>query len=692
MNKLNSNSEGHKAGKATTVIVAVGGTAQRYARATDADVIVMVDSVDELGRVPQRDALIKVPVGDHETIQTLLERTAGDALAEVLATEYRDRPNILLSKGMAQDPRIGALAARDLIRRGELEAVARQMMTALMVAANGTLSHVEVVEVNSNAGGMGAGGGPEIGHFLSTHIETFSRATVKYTMFRVGTLTYLPIAPRAAANARMATKSNMTRLGKQRAERRIQDVELAELPLRDEAGRALGAEYEQRAWLAGTLLQARRAPEVAALLDSREVNHRVGEFGEFRRIAGCWSGPLESVALVREGAARYMRAIQQLPTTWSEDSLASSHQEVEVIPADLELPTVEAVLQELNADPQLNGPLLTRLLMEDEGAQSGGVVLKTGENTIEMTALVRQLARGEVTEDYIGSLIAASRRKLQQTEIELGEARAHREASRQRARTALSISRKNARSTWSRLLNKLESSKDAARKNARWARSLEPILSSMVQEHVRVTRCLEAIVVLERAIEILERAATSKYNVLSAALARLVGAGGPDTGRVRYFPFTAVAPKLEKAAAQNDEALADAVMGCVASVNLAGIGDMFEVASDPASIIAALIESKYCWIAPLWGGTSTYSEPRHRIVVLPPMQDDDFEALRREAEQRAFRPLLRRADSVAAGCAVVALDFYAVQEYEDILPAFYESQPEIAAVDVEALRTTGAAA
>jgi hypothetical protein len=692
MQKPNSISEGHKAGKAATVIVAVGGTPQRYARVADADVTVMVDSVDELGRVPQRDTLIKVPVGDHETLQTLLGRMGGDPLAEALATEYCDRPNILLSKGMAQDPRIGAVVARDLMRRGELEAVARQTMTLLMVAANGALSHVEILEANSNAGGMGAGGGPEIGHYLATHIETFSRATVKYTMFRVGALTYLPVAPRAAANARMATKSNAARIAKQRTERRIQDVELAELPLRGEDGRALGAEYEQRAWLASTLLQARRAPEVADLIDSREVNHRLGEFGEFRRITACWSSSLESSALCREGAARYLRAIQELPARWSRDSRASSEQQVEVIPGDLDLPSAEAVLQELKIQSQSDGQLLTRLLTEDGGAQSSGVVLKTGETSIEMGALVRQLARGEVTEDYIGSLIAGMGRRLQETETELAAARARRETSRQALRAALAASRKKARSTWNTFMTKIESTKDAATKNTRWVRTFEPVLRSLVQEHVRVARCLEAIAVLQRAIEILEGAAISKYEVLSGALTRLAGAGTPDTGRVRYLPFSAVAQRLEKAAAQSDEALADTLMGSVASITLPGIGAMFGVPPDPAFVVTALIESKYAWIAPLWGGSSTYSEPRHRIVVLPPMQDDDFEALRREAEQRVFRPLLRRGGSAAAGCAVVALDFYAVDEYEDILPAFYESQPEIAGGEVEALRAAGAAA
>ncbi len=647
---------------------------------------------DELARVPARDTLIKLPVGDHETLQTLLERVAGDSLAAALAAEYEGRPNILLSKGMAQDPRIGALLARDLVRRGELEGVARRVMTLLMISANGTLSHVEVVEVNSNAGGMGAGGGPEIGQFLATHIERFSRATVKYTMIRIGALTYLPVAPRAAANARLATRANLARLGKQRTERRILDVELAELPLRGEDGQALGAEYDSRSWLASTLFQARRSPEVTALLDAREVNHRVGEFGEFRRIAAGWSRPIHSSVLVREGAAYYLRAIRELPAHWSRYPAADSVMEITVIPGDLDLSSIEQVLQELKTQPLGDGPVLTRLLTETQNVPSTGVVLRTDANEIDMDGLACRFARGEVKEEYMGGLMNSLRRKLGQSREDLSRARARCELSRQSVRTSLAASRNKPLSAWSKMWRKFESTRDTARRNAKSLRALEPALRSLCLDFAVVARCSASISILEKAIEIIERAAGSKFEILSAALARMADLGTPPTGFARYAPFDDVTAKLEKAAAQSDQALHDALMGCVQSISLAGVAAMFDVTPEVASIVTAMQESRFAWIAPLWGGASTFSEPRHRIVVMPPMSDSDFDVLRREAERRIFRPLLRRTASAAAGCAVVSLDFYPVEEYEHILPAFYESQPEIVCEKPQALHSAEIAA
>jgi hypothetical protein len=127
-------------------------------------------------------------------------------------------------------------------------------------------------------------------------------------------------------------------------------------------------------------------------------------------------------------------------------------------------------------------------------------------------------------------------------------------------------------------------------------------------------------------------------------------------------------------------------MSTVASVTLAGMAAMSGTLPEPSAIVTALVESRFPWVSPMWGGDSTYAPPRRSMVVFPPMQDGDFEALRREAQSRGFRPELLRADSAAAGCAVVALDFFAVENHEDVLPAFYASQPGLSANDEEAPR------
>ena len=58
-------------------------------------------------------------------------------------------------------------------------------------------------------------------------------------------------------------------------------------------------------------------------------------------------------------------------------------------------------------------------------------------------------------------------------------------------------------------------------------------------------------------------------------------------------------------------------------------------------------------------------------MVLPPVAAADLEALKRAAAERQFTPVLEVATSAAAGCCIVALDFYAVEKEEDVLQPIY---------------------
>jgi hypothetical protein len=660
----------YKSGGSATVIVAAGGTGHAWALGAAADVTVMVDSVDELAGIPHRANLIKVPVGDHETLQTLIGRMAGDELAERLSAYYQGRPNILLSKGMAQDPRIGELVIRDLARSGRLAAVATEVMKQVMVAANGALAHVELIEVNSNAGGMGAGGGPEIGDFLAAHLERSSQATVKHSMYRVGALTFLTLAPRAVGNARMVTVSNLARLTRQRSARRIQSMELIELPLRDQAGRPIGDDRELRDRLIDTLMQARRSPEVCALLDAREVNDRDGEFGEMIRMAARWSHVLDMRQTIRGAAGRYLRELMIDREQWGR-SAAETDQAIEVASGELDVPGVDGLLAELKNDPRSDGPLMSRLLTADPACRAGDLTLKSSQGSTPLEALIRQFRRGAIARERMESLYGAIRRKQVASLTETKEARTRLETSRKSLRSALAASRKSANSGWSRFLGKIEPPHNTAKKAARFARLLEPRLRAVVADFERLARSRADGEVLNEALTLLGRAASSQTEALVTGLSGVAGTETLDARFVRYIPLARALPKLRDAASLGGNALEDELAGCVETVTLAGVAAMFGTTPDAASIVTAMLESDYRWVSPMWGGGSTLREPRRRVLVLPPMADDEFELLRCEAEARRFLPLLLRGACVAAA---VAMDFYSVTEYADVLPAFYESQ------------------
>src|SRR5438034_381326 len=124
----------------------VGGSGHRWPEASEADVVVVVDSLNELEDVPDLSKLVKLPLGDHETVLTLLERNCErNPKAAQLHKEYAERgTNLNLSDGMAQDPRIGELAIDDAAASGRLEEVFREVLIRLLERCNGKLAPVDV--------------------------------------------------------------------------------------------------------------------------------------------------------------------------------------------------------------------------------------------------------------------------------------------------------------------------------------------------------------------------------------------------------------------------------------------------------------------------------------------------------------------------------------------------------------------
>ncbi|MBI3796392.1 MAG: hypothetical protein HY268_05390 [Deltaproteobacteria bacterium] len=114
----------------------------------------------------------------------------------------------------------------------------------------------------------------------------------------------------------------------------------------------------------------------------------------------------------------------------------------------------------------------------------------------------------------------------------------------------------------------------------------------------------------------------------------------------------------------------------VMNVTLKGLGQMLKTEPDPGAIIAALEEGEFPYESPLWGGESSYVEPRHRFVVLPPVTATDLKNLRDAAKERHCGLTLTTADTVAAGCCIVALSFFPVTKRDEVLPPLYAHATE----------------
>jgi len=119
--------------------------------------------------------------------------------------------------------------------------------------------------------------------------------------------------------------------------------------------------------------------------------------------------------------------------------------------------------------------------------------------------------------------------------------------------------------------------------------------------------------------------------------------------------------------------LRSVLLRTVRQVTRKGLGEMLQTAADPGTILTALEAGRFTYASPLWGGNVCAAEPRYRFVVLPPLAAADLAELRQAKEERHFGPTLVMAETVVAGCCIVALDFFPVSQHHEILPPLYAS-------------------
>lgn len=371
----------HRQGRVVTDII-VGGAYQAYAMASNADVVMVIDSRDAIARLPELPRLIKIPLGEQDTVLSLLERLQ-DTLPDArdLLETYRQR-NVHLASGMAQDPEIGKCVIQDLKRSGELDTIFDQLFKRILEASNGTLAFLVVRVLNSNAGSMGSGGGPEIGDLFCAYAAQRTTAKIRHQMIRLGGLTYTFVAERGHENTAIATKRNVDHiLHNHIPPGQLRDLELYELPLRSEDGRAVRDDYALRARLAATLLQARFSTEVDGLLDRRRVNHiPTSPYGAMVRVQASWSEWLDQEQLTRAAATYYrdqLKAMHGAPD--ASDLLVALGADVQLEPLNAPLPGLEEVMAAVRkGDTQ--SPLLDQVRHAELRRMQSTVLLRTAQD------------------------------------------------------------------------------------------------------------------------------------------------------------------------------------------------------------------------------------------------------------------------------------------------------------------------
>lgn len=664
----------------------VGGAMQAYATASTADVIVPIDSREEVEQIPDMPNLVKVPLGRQDTVLSLLERLreAGLEVDELLA-EYRQH-NVYLGSGMAQDPRLGACAIQDLALRGELAQLFGQVFVRVLEACNAQLDQLVVRELNSNAGGMGAGGGPEVGARFCAYAAQQTSAKIRRQMVRLGGLTYTAVAPRSIGNVGKVTKENVSlMLEKPSAAWELRDMEFYELPLRSEDGAAVRGNRTLRGLLAGTLAQARFTEEVNRLLDRCEANPTLtSQFDGMLRGRAWWSKTLDANLVMRAAASSYrdqLKALRQHPDP--ADLEVAERVEVELDPRNNPLPPVEKVMAALRTPEGVQSPVL------DDFVQAA---LQTFNSTVWVFS---SHAQAGSLHEVLGPperppSLEAFRMRCRRLRGLLAHLRQAHEAA-QTAQKAMARRFERQRQAMQREVSRLRSVRHTMAlllySRLRVLRRLQARFEAYQAMHTRYSEACARMESLAAAVTQVEQD-LAQYEAqwlkrLEGGLEAIIGKWAVHLDTVVFSPLEAVYSDLIDAtlrasieASNGQDTRAWAVMQpvllrAVAQVTLQGLAEMLQTTPDPGAMLTAIEDERYAYTAPLWGGMSSYAEPRYRFVVLPPVAANDLAALQRAAKERHFGPTLAMAESVVAGCCIVALAFFPVTKLEEVQPPVY---------------------
>ncbi|MGH9837480.1 MAG: hypothetical protein ACREEM_01705 [Blastocatellia bacterium] len=662
-----------------TVDFVVGGCPQYFIAASKANIIVVVDAGRELTRVADLPHIIKLPLGDQDTVLTLLERVSQhQPEAQAVLDEYRKAPNVHVAHGMAQDWRLGRLAISDLWRRGELDAIFAQILNRAMEVTGGYLETIEVREINGNAGGTGSGGAPEIGEFFIQYAVLRTGAMILHRMIRFGGLSFVTVAPRAGFNTYNATEDNLNDALAYAEARRIYDLELIELPLRNEAGLPLRDNREMRALLAGALLQARFAPEVARTVDAIENNLKTTHaLGAVRLVQADWSEFMDRELLIRAAATDFrhqLKALREQPE--APDLTVAEEAYVELGDPDSTLPAVDEAMKALGQGRLAATSMIDRLLDAPLARHKTVVWLRTLQS--------RLLALDQVlnpTSDRPGSLTEVREHcrrsrgviaRLEQTLAAARQAQEETDGRIEKLRRALREEKKMIVS-WTGFATEIFKSAKRVRQERRL------LVESFCETHRQAGEWSAKTEALQSALEQV-RNELAQYEQLwikriEQGLDDAIGNRPATSDAALFASLEAIYPSLLDAILRDPtgaEGLLQALLlGAVSQITLQGLGEMLGSDADPQAIIAALEQENFAWSAPLWGGGIRYEPPRHRFIILPPLAAGDLAALKRAAEERGFTATLATTELTAAGCCIVQLSFFPVARREDVLTPFY---------------------
>jgi len=367
------------------------------------------------------------------------------------------------------------------------------------------------------------------------------------------------------------------------------------------------------------------------------------------------------------------------------DMAVAQSVEVELEPHDTPLPTVQTVMEALRTSDGAQSPLLDDFATAAPQTFDATVLVRTSPEQIvfldEVLGLPERpatLAVYRARSHRLQGLLAHLRQALQAAEaMQATAARAfekHRQAIRREMRRLRSMRHHIdvLLFTRPRVLRRIRTVLEA----------YQIVYTHYSEAYGRTAALTAAVAQVEQAVAHYEAQWLAR---IEQGLEAVINKRAVSLDTVVFAPLEAVYDDLLDATlrsatgvSKGQEArgwavLRPVLLRAVRQVTRTGLAEMLRTASDPGALLTALEEDRLVYASPLWGGNSGTAEPRHRFVVLPPMAITDLAELRQAAAERHFGPTLLMAETVVAGCCIVALAFFPVRNYADVLTPLYPS-------------------
>ncbi len=290
------------------VAVLCGGAFAHLSELPDllyADVIIRIDVPNEIAPSPSNNGQVCISLAEGKTLKTLIEDKDFHPHARVFLDEH---PAIDTQMGLAQFRPAGVAAIQEELEKPEMtDFLMRNVFERLLIIHNGDL---QIVTLLGKAGSGGGTGGPALLPFLDrlrSIIQDHTDAIVHTQLFRIASGSHIGNGPRLFTNEASTFHEDLAFITSPRRDpREVRSLRATQIPI-------VGRHKDRRDRFTAQLVQATEAPRVREHLELTEPNDAfTSRYGNMTIFDPAWGHDLPDPHIAAEIAGQYRQALEQL--------------------------------------------------------------------------------------------------------------------------------------------------------------------------------------------------------------------------------------------------------------------------------------------------------------------------------------------------------------------------------------------